>query len=606
MRTSEAGLALVRRARPGEAAEYLAQWSDTWRQLSLVGGHVEPGESLRDCCVREVEEELGLVAGTDFRVAAAPAAPACEYRAVSGSAGVETRYRIELYPTELLTPRAAAAVAADPANRWLTLPEIRRGAAADGRPVSAQVETVLRLAGVIPDRPRAPRGSTVPTVVWTHRAERRLQDHLIRAEGSAAGLARTLADYDGRLAAAFPGATAVLALDVYAGFRPRPGEVILRVDVRDDREPGTYIVKLAADERLAQELGAWAACRPVGFRADAVFMALEPLYRADAPGRLAALAYQDAGPHIGVDEVIPLEVAALRAVRLGSPDLRSVLQVLDGLFAQLGRVLYTATRPAGPDAGGVALNPHRGGPRRRLTAALARWETAADAVDVRQQVGAAFPPGCDRYLDPVDYARFLEAEVAAGTPPDRVLPHTLRGRAHGDLHGRNVLVGVEDNQAGSPALFDYEHASCDNLVGWDFVKLETELKVRAAAALHPTGTVAEFAAAVEAFETRVAAATRDAHETGVWLDGVASDATRVGWDRLAAVVLAVRRHAATHLGLRPNRVHEWLREYDFLLTCYGLTTAGFENQTPRERAAALVSAGVAAVQYERTRPGGAA
>jgi len=462
--------------------------------------------------------------------------------------------------------------------------------------VSAQVETVFRLAGVIPDL----RGSTVPTVVWTHRGERRLQEHLIRAAGSPAGRAAAVADCDDRLAAAFPGATAVVVLDLYAGFRPQPDEFILRVDVRDPGRPGTCVVKLYPDDELRQELAAWTECQPSGFLGDAVFMALEARYRPAAPGRFAALVYQDAGPHIGADEVIPLETAVLRAVRFGSPEPGSVLAALDKLFAQLGRVLYTANRPEDPNGGGVTLNPDRGGPRRRLATALADWRTTDYAVDARKQVGAAFPKEFDGYLDPVDYAQFLEAEHAA-RPAARVLPRTLRGRAHGDLHGRNVLVGVEDNRADSPALFDYEHMSCDNLVGWDFVKLETELKVRAVAALHPTGRVAELAAAAEAFETRLAAATLAAHETKEWPP---ADPAGDGWDRLAAVVLAVRRHAAVHLGERPNRVHEWLREYHFLLMCYGLSTVGFGNPTPRERAAVLVSAGVAAVRYEQTRPGG--
>src|SRR5438128_10124068 len=101
MRLSEAGLALVRRVGPDGAPEYLVQWNDNWQRFSLPGGHVEPGESFRACCAREVAEELGLSAGTDFRVAPEP--------------------------------------------------EVRRHATApDGRPVSAQVRTVLTLAGVIP------------------------------------------------------------------------------------------------------------------------------------------------------------------------------------------------------------------------------------------------------------------------------------------------------------------------------------------------------------------------------------------------------------------------------------------------------------------------
>ena len=53
----------------------------------------------------------------------------------------------------------------------------------------------------------------------------------------------------------------------------------------------------------------------------------------------------------------------------------------------------------------------------------------------------------------------------------------LRGCAHGDLHGRNILVGIVRDQAMWPTVFDYEDMGPCNLIGWDFVKLETELKI---------------------------------------------------------------------------------------------------------------------------------
>lgn len=441
-----------------------------------------------------------------------------------------------------------------------------------------------------------------PTVVWTHRAERRLQDQLVRADGSAGGLGDALADADRRLAAAFPDAAAVVVLDQYAGFRARPGEAVLRVDVRCPHRPGTFVVKLGPDDKLRREHDAWRNCQPCGFSGNRVFMALEP--RA-GPGRsLAALVYQDAAPHIGTDVVVPLDDAALQAVRTGSPGFRSVLAALRDLYDQLGDVLYSACRVADPDASGVALNPGPDG-RRRLAGYLDLWEREPAAVEVRQQVGLAFPPMFDRYADPVDYFRFLDAELAAGTPPGRVLPRVLRGRAHGDLHGRNVLVGVRQNRAAAPAVFDYEHMSCDNLVGWDFVKLETELKVRGLAALHRRGRLDELAARAEEFETRLADRTLVHRDAGAWPTRAAATPGERARDRLEALVLAVRGRAAEHLGDRQNRSREWLHEYYFLLACYGVCTVTFENLTPRERAAALVSAGVAAAQYEWGRARGA-
>lgn len=150
MRVSEAGLALIRRDGASGAPEYLVQWNDKWQRFALAGGHRAPDETFRACCVREVAEELELTEEAEYRVAAEPVAPQIEYRALSGSAGVETLYRVELYRVELLTREATTRVAASPENRWLTEPEIRaRVTHGDHKGVSAQVETVLTLAGVL-------------------------------------------------------------------------------------------------------------------------------------------------------------------------------------------------------------------------------------------------------------------------------------------------------------------------------------------------------------------------------------------------------------------------------------------------------------------------
>ena len=72
------------------------------------------------------------------------------------------------------------------------------------------------------------------------------------------------------------------------------------------------------------------------------------------------------------------------------------------------------------------------------------------------------------YLDPVDFLRWA---IETGT-----LPKTLVGRSHGDLHGRNVLLGVERGEAEYPAVIDYGMMAPDNVLAWDFAMLENELK----------------------------------------------------------------------------------------------------------------------------------
>ena len=115
---------------------------------AAAAGHVEAGETFRECCVREIEEELELTVGVGFSIAERPFRPEVEYTAMSGGAKVETRYRVELFAVELTTA-AVARVNAKPANRWLTPAEIAAGTTTDGQPISAQVRTVFTLNGVM-------------------------------------------------------------------------------------------------------------------------------------------------------------------------------------------------------------------------------------------------------------------------------------------------------------------------------------------------------------------------------------------------------------------------------------------------------------------------
>lgn len=488
-----------------------------------------------------------------------------------------------------------------------------------------------------PAEPPAPR----TPVIWTHRAERKLQTELCRCEYPHEHRRVVRADIDARLRCAFPRAASVVVLEVYLGFRPRREEYILFVDVRGDAACGTAIVKLADDtRRLDTELGAWVGCTPVCFPGNAVFMHLQAR-RAGDDGPLVALLYQDAQTHIGTEEVVWLEVAVLRAVRFGVPDTHTVVDAVRELFGHLGRVLYEAARVAPVETGGaIELNPRDGGTRRRLNDFFHAWDGRPEPPDpnqppkpaeppdlgpfrVRQQVLLAFPLDFTGYIDPIDYFRFLEAELAAdGAVPGLVLPRRLRGPAHGDLHGRNVLVGTDEERAGTPALFDYENMSADNLIGLDFAKLETELKIRALDAIAadrrpaprdrtdpgaPDRRLREFAARVQEFESRLARRTVACRESGSWPD--APDRNLTGeaaqFDRLETIVLSIREQAAAHLGARRKRFRDWLHEYYFLLGCYGVATVRFGNQNERERAAALVSAGVAVAQYESGRPGAA-
>src|SRR5262249_14449306 len=196
-----------------------------------------------------------------------------------------------------------------------------------------------------------------------------------------------------------------------------------------------------------------------------------------------------------------LESAALQSVCFGVPTVPSVREVLVQLYERLGHLLYSVSQEEDPRRGGFTLNVPR------LEDGLKLWDeqphlralrTDLDGLVQRlDRAGGGRPaPG---YLCPVDYLRYVLGVVSGGVPgrgraadphypaptPGDVVPGMLRGYAHGDLHGRNVLVGVVRERVLWPTVFDYEHMGPGNLVGWDFVKLETELKVRAYDALFP-------------------------------------------------------------------------------------------------------------------------
>jgi 8-oxo-dGTP pyrophosphatase MutT (NUDIX family) len=140
MRRSVAAAALIRSDENGRTL-WLAQWNPRWRGYHLVGGHKRPEETFRECLVREIGEELGLVEDEEFVVAAEPTAR-LEFTAWSEGAREETSYAMELFAVALRGP-AREKIDAHSANRWLDEGEIRRGRAADGKAVSPTMHRLL-------------------------------------------------------------------------------------------------------------------------------------------------------------------------------------------------------------------------------------------------------------------------------------------------------------------------------------------------------------------------------------------------------------------------------------------------------------------------------
>lgn len=145
MRQSVAAIALICREQDGQT-QWLAQWNDAWGALSFVGGHKNDDESFRECLIREIKEELGLVGERQMLVSAAPVKH-LEYSDFSQRAGEETDYTIELFNVSLIGDGVWEMVDANSANRWLTEDKIMACRTHDGRPVSPMPKRCLRALG---------------------------------------------------------------------------------------------------------------------------------------------------------------------------------------------------------------------------------------------------------------------------------------------------------------------------------------------------------------------------------------------------------------------------------------------------------------------------
>lgn len=428
-----------------------------------------------------------------------------------------------------------------------------------------------------------------PIITWTRRAEQQC----VRAVARVPENATARETLDRRLTLAFATARDVVVLNYYVGFKPRPREHIVRVDVHEAEAAFTYVVKIADHERLDREVQAWKQCGITD--SNPVFLKLMAVADPEQPARHVAVAYQDAEAHIGSESTMWLETAVRRCVRYDSPKLASVIGTLRDLFMQLGH-LYEQGHLEQPNQGPIQTMPSRRGERvrHRLADSLALWGVHRPLA-IRQQVNAAVVVGESRFLDPVDYYAFLESEQTARPH----IPQLHRGLSHGDLHGRNSLVGIDaDDQANFPTLFDYDSMHPDNLIGWDFVELETELKIRAYTDLFGHCGLLERVQAIIRLEWQLAEATRRL------LEGREEPPTipATGAERLLFILMAIRRHAQQLLGrLRAGQV-AWLHEYLFLLGAYGLNTVRYDNQTEAERQAAYISAGVAAALWEQLVP----
>jgi hypothetical protein len=357
-----------------------------------------------------------------------------------------------------------------------------------------------------------------------------------------------------------------------------------------------HIIKLANDPALLRrELENWEDCRPIGMRHDSILMQLRPGARGPK-GAVVSLVYDDANHVIGAGSIMSLDEAVLECCEWGTPGCASLADVIEVIYEHLGADFYVRSKEL-PDPG-ENLERLRAWKNRKLDTWLSAWKddlaegpsSQPERKRTRREVVGMLSYDRNRFIDPVDY---LESVMQS---PERC-PLMLWGCSDGDLHGRNVLVSIIGDKVKLPAVFDYEDMGRSNPVGWDFVKLETELKVRALTRL-VTGPLPQFLFQVLDFECFLAGCSLGIHNGP---DHAEPRLGHPGLDRLATLVLTIRRQAKEHLQTRRQRDRRWLEEYYFLLACYGVCAARFDAYQPFQRqvAAAYVAAGVAARQLSR-------
>ena len=422
-------------------------------------------------------------------------------------------------------------------------------------------------------------------------------------------------------------------------------KVVLGVEVRREDGYETHIVKIGARKEVRPDADGWQACTNDRQVASRILAPVRMV--AEFDGNRAAVLYRDAYILFGLDREQnrpeTLERAAEWAVRGNRLDPLSIERAVAHIFTDLGRWFFPGATPDRSLARRfyqerLRIEKRTDDPAEKtpVDPVLPLWRSDATRCQLRRDAVWLFC-GCDkpdadpvqqpaRYLDPVDFVAWM-MDPANG----QHLPETLVGRAHGDLHGRNILVGVRRGEVEYPAVFDYGEMRADNVLVWDFAKLETELKVRLLPLLLSDTAVREWLMrnnrvkpaakqreglpsqgaeraermtmfmAVEEWLHELTCRIQSREDAEALLPLPQEYCTGVDkLDRLVEILLRIRKEAALWLGFEHHQRREkWRDELYFALAVYGLLNIRWDYE-PAESECALVASGVAAARMPGT------
>jgi hypothetical protein len=447
--------------------------------------------------------------------------------------------------------------------------------------------------------------------------------------------------------------TEITVRNVYASYGKNQAEkVILGVGARSSDRYESHIVKLGTRKEAGRDFDGWRGCAGNRYIGSRIFVHVHAEVLAEDR---VGVVYEDAQSLFGLDpssqQPVFLEDAVEWAVLDDKPDPVSVERALCQIYGDLHRWFYFAGRsdPAAAKAFYVKQMekvwpkwepPEAGQPLPQCAEAddsdpaKLEWRNTLRA-DATWLLGGLDPPdflGPTVYFDPVDYVRWA-------LDCDKV-PQTLVGCSHGDVHGRNILVGVRRGEAEFPILIDYGNMDPANVLAWDFAKLEMELKTRllpklcedsevVAALLNRRGDKpprkdfpedrvklladeedraarARRLAFCFEFETLLADASRRIEgqltaESRQPPGGRPVFPTNRKLDRALTLFLRIRQEAALWIGYKQRRHTQWRDEIYFSLAVYGLITVKWDTYEPQQTECALVAAGVAVARMEQSQ-----
>ncbi|TWU04692.1 hypothetical protein Pla52n_27340 [Stieleria varia] len=457
------------------------------------------------------------------------------------------------------------------------------------------------------------------------------------------------------LRSAFPDAT-VFVLDRLGGFDQSKLQHVLTVEVFQDipaalkqtplhelpeNSHQAHVIKIGIQKNLDDEVRGWKAICPHGLHHDSTLLPLYdlPAVVEDTSGaQWGAVMYANATRTIGDGKVSTLESVTLNACLHGLPKYQDVATCIRRVLSRMEDHVYRRSRevsletlspemllghlchapfndPIAKPNDPTALQQSKLGWSFRL------WQTQVENLRVvrdtsrclyqlhsdLQRHGDSLAPRnpIDDLQDLIRTMLAIANDEFTESAPSAMnldqlagwLPSLIRGCAHGDLHGRNVLVGCYRDDVDNPTVFDYELSRSDLLIGWDFVKLECELKSRCLITMYEKHDMQGFIAAVYAFEQKLAEKTAETRNVS-WhqLLSLPADTPE---SRLQHLLLAIRQEAAHSLD-RDDRRGEWYQEYLMLQLIYGVSTVRYQ-QSPRMKTAVYIGASVAASRSRWTR-----